>query len=117
MRILYYVIGPVSTRCACKYQTLYKHRYYINTYITRKFVSVINYNITCVCYYHFQCNRGRSLDVFFDEVQSEPTKIALLGCGCSVATEPVAEISHQWNISQVFIYTGSEILSIPAWYR
>ena len=30
-----------------------------------------------------------------------PTKLAIVGCGCSVATEPVAEISHQWNISQV----------------
>lgn len=30
-------------------------------------------------------------------------KIALIGCGCSVATEPVAEISHHWNISQVHV--------------
>ena len=29
--------------------------------------------------------------------------IALLGCGCSVATEPVADISHRWNITQVGI--------------
>ena len=28
-------------------------------------------------------------------------KLAVVGCGCSIATEPVAEISHQWNISQV----------------
>ena len=50
-----------------------------------------------------QCNRGRSLDAFFDDVVLQPdsVKIGLIGCGCSVATEPVAEISHKWNISQV----------------
>ena len=48
-----------------------------------------------------QCNRGRSLDAFFDGIQSDPVKLAVVGCGCSPATEPVAEISHQWNISQV----------------
>jgi hypothetical protein len=51
--------------------------------------------------YHLQCNRIQSLDVFFQEVLSDPVKVALLGCGCSVATGPVAEISHQWNISHV----------------
>ncbi len=53
------------------------------------------------CFY-IQCSRGTSLDAFFKDFQSEPTKIALVGCGCSVATEPVAEISHRWNISQVY---------------
>ena len=56
-----------------------------------------------------QCNRGRSLDAFFDDVVLQPdsVKIGLIGCGCSVATEPVAEISHKWNISQVpFIVTN-----------
>ena len=49
-----------------------------------------------------QCHRGRSLDAFFDGIFAEtPKKLALIGCGCSVATEPVAEISHQWNISHV----------------
>ena len=49
-----------------------------------------------------QCTRTDSLDVFFKDIQNinEP-KIAVVGCGCSVATEPVAEISHHWNISQV----------------
>ena len=51
-----------------------------------------------------QCSRSTSLDVFFQEIQSQQVKVAVLGCGCSVATEPVAEISHQWNISQVGIF-------------
>ena len=41
------------------------------------------------------------MDAFFNDVQSLPVKLAVIGCGCSVATEPVAEISHRWNISQV----------------
>ena len=49
-----------------------------------------------------QCHRGRSLDTYFQGIFMEtPVKLAVVGCGCSVATEPVAEISHQWNISQV----------------
>ena len=56
-----------------------------------------------LCTFFIQCNRGKSLDAFFDDflLQPDSVKIALIGCGCSVATEPVAEISHKWNISQV----------------
>ena len=51
-----------------------------------------------------QCSQTDSLDVFFEDILStSKTQIALLGCGCSVATLPVAEISHYWNISQVII--------------
>jgi hypothetical protein len=34
----------------------------------------------------------------------DPVEIAVVGCGCTVATEPVAEISHRWNIPQVYMY-------------
>ena len=50
---------------------------------------------------YVQCHRGKSLDTFFEGIRSDPVKLAVVGCGCSVATEPVAEISHRWNISQV----------------
>ena len=61
---------------------------------------MIMFAIDCVPY--IQCHRGRSLDTYFQGIFMEsPTKLAVVGCGCSVATEPVAEISHQWNISQV----------------
>ena len=49
-----------------------------------------------------QCTRTDSLDVFFKDMQNNQTKIAVVGCGCSVATEPVAEISHYWNVPQVY---------------
>ncbi len=54
-----------------------------------------------ICNVFLQCHRGHSLNAFFDGIQSDPVKLAVVGCGCSIATEPVAEISHHWNISQV----------------
>ena len=53
--------------------------------------------------FFFQCDAATSLDRFFDGIQSpsEPVKIGVLGCGCSVATEPVAAIIHHWNIPLV----------------
>ena len=51
-----------------------------------------------------QCHHVKALNEFFKGIHSEPVKMAVVGCGCSVATEPVAEISHQWNISQVQIH-------------
>ena len=57
-----------------------------------------------------QCQRTSSLDAFFNDVLKSPhVKLAVIGCGCSVATEPVAEISHRWNISQVYISLIFEI--------
>ena len=49
-----------------------------------------------------QCNRGTSLDLFLKGVLLDTTTIfGVVGCGCSSAAEPVAEIIHQWNISIV----------------
>ena len=49
-----------------------------------------------------QCERTSSLNPFFETVaQASPSVLGLLGCGCSVASEPIAEIIHHWNISQV----------------
>ena len=48
-----------------------------------------------------QCDHTVALKSFFDMILNEPTKLAIVGGGCSVATEPVAEISHYYNITQV----------------
>ncbi|KAL5471262.1 hypothetical protein EMCRGX_G029358 [Ephydatia muelleri] len=54
-----------------------------------------------------QCQYDKSLDAFFQGImQSALVKLAVIGCGCSVATEPVAAISHNWNISQLFETTS-----------
>ena len=50
---------------------------------------------------HTQCSQTTSLDAFFKLFQRNTTYVTLLGCGCSPATIPVAEISHYWNIPQV----------------
>ena len=48
-----------------------------------------------------QCNRTVALDAFFKQIVQDPVKISWIGSGCSVATEPTAEISHYYNITQV----------------
>ncbi len=50
-----------------------------------------------------QCDRTVSLNEYFAATSpSEPTILGLLGCGCSAASEPVAEIIHFNSLSQVF---------------
>ena len=48
-----------------------------------------------------QCDRTVALNAFFDQIISDPVKIGVIGSGCSVATEPTAEISHYYNITHV----------------
>ena len=48
-----------------------------------------------------QCNRTLSLDALYFQILREPKKLAIIGAGCSVATEPTAEVSHYYNITQV----------------
>ena len=60
-------------------------------------------------HYLVQCSRTAALNSFFADFpytnspsQQTTTFLALLCCGCSPATIPVAEISHYWNIPQVY---------------
>eukprot|EP00731_Ephydatia_muelleri_P020912 Em0013g639a len=64
-----------------------------------------------------QCHSDRSLDVFFQAIQSAPVKLAIIGCGCSVATVPVAAISHHWNVSQISYFSESAALSDRSRYK
>ena len=50
-----------------------------------------------------QCQKTQALDAFFHQILSETQyqKLAVIGAGCSPATEATAEISHQFNITQV----------------
>ena len=57
-----------------------------------------------------QCNRTISLDAFFSHILYDETRIALLGSGCSVATEAEAEISHYYNLTQVNMNVPSTLL-------
>ena len=51
--------------------------------------------------YFLQCDRTVASKESLAQVLNEPKKLALIGSGCSVATEPVAELSSYFNISQV----------------
>ena len=48
-----------------------------------------------------QCDETAGLGALFQQIVNEPTKLAIIGSGCSVATEPTAEVSHFYNITQV----------------
>ena len=48
-----------------------------------------------------QCVRYQSHRTLFSQLRENRTKIAAIGSGCTLATEPSAEISHFWNIPQV----------------
>lgn len=51
---------------------------------------------------HLQCDRSTSLKEFFNIfAEGSNPKIAVIGNGCSVATEPVAEISQFFNALHV----------------
>ena len=55
-----------------------------------------------------QCNKIDALDTFHRQVFEEPTKIGIIGSGCSVSTEPTASISHYYNLVQVREERGGE---------
>lgn len=52
-----------------------------------------------------QCSLVPALDQFIKQISEPPTKVAAIGAGCSLATEPTAQISHYWQIPQVFIHS------------
>ena len=54
--------------------------------------------------YLLKCQAAASIRSFIGQIfSSSPAspQIMLIGADCSVATEPVAEISHNWNLVQV----------------
>ena len=63
-----------------------------------------------------QCDTKAALNAFHHQVFEEPTKIGVIGCGCSVSTEPVATISHYYNLVQVYYnstgYTPASAIGI-----
>ena len=50
---------------------------------------------------YMQCNFIDAQRTFLEQITSGQTKIALIGCGCSLATEPVVVSSDFWNITHV----------------
>ena len=69
-----------------------------------QYLKIYNLNLYVNITYIMQCSRTASLNAFMEDFRndSQPTYVSLLCCGCSTATIPVAEISHYWNIPQVY---------------
>ena len=66
-----------------------------------------------------QCNKYEAQSTFQRQIISGQNKVALIGCGCSLATEPVAEISRLWNITHVSLsisYNDLKCQVIVAWH-
>ena len=82
-----------NTNCNTKVLEIQKY-VVVNTFLYSM------YKLPAISLYQ-QCNHTYSLKAFFEDFLSGPVKIAVVGCGCTEATIPVAEISHHWNVSQV----------------
>ena len=48
-----------------------------------------------------QCEVGRAMNAMYKLLYTPPTKIMVLGPGCSLACEPLAKGSYEWNITMV----------------
>ena len=63
--------------------------------------------------HQLQCNATRALQFFYNEVEehcpSTVPAVAIVGCGCSSATEEVARISHFWNVPVVSKYSVNTV--------
>ena len=59
-------------------------------------MQVLHQAVHCI----IQCNGTVALENFFD-VATDKSVAAVVGCGCSSATEDVAKISHYLNTSVV----------------
>ena len=58
-----------------------------------------------------QCDRNTALQAVHTELLQPPTKIGIIGSGCSVATEPSAEVSRYYNLTHVsIIYSKTSII-------
>ena len=42
-----------------------------------------------------------ALDALHTQLLQPPTKVGVIGSGCSLATEPTAQISHYYNVTHV----------------
>ena len=64
--------------------------------------SLANWKVHC-CVLSLQCETygTTALDALHAELLQPPTKVGIIGSGCSLATEPTAQISHYYNITHV----------------
>lgn len=63
-----------------------------------------------------QCRADHASRALFEMINRQPTKIALLGAGCSVVSERIAEEAKTWNLITVSYGSTSPVLSKKAEY-
>ena len=62
-------------------------------------VGVQKWNISLL-----QCKGVDAVDAFFHQVFNPPTKLGIIGAGCSPSTQEAALVSQFYNITQVFSF-------------
>lgn len=65
-------------------------------------VSTVN-NMVLYYIFHMQCSREVALASYFTQMIQPPTKLGVIGSGCSVSTEATAEIAGYFNLTQVMM--------------
>lgn len=74
---------------------------YMYMYLRFYLISPVKHVMYLLIHPASQCDKKAALDVYHQQVFNPPTKIGILGSGCSVSTEPTALISHYYNLNQV----------------
>jgi len=89
---------PCVFVCVCVYDGVYL--YMCVCVCVCVYVCVCMRVCVCVCVL-MQCNRKQALDTFFLHLFNPPHEVAVVGAGCSVASEALAEIIPYYNLSMV----------------
>ncbi|XP_067670378.1 gamma-aminobutyric acid type B receptor subunit 1-like [Haliotis asinina] len=69
-----------------------------------------NYNLIME-WRNTKCNPGLGINEMYRLLYDPPTKIAILGDGCSSVSEATAQASFLWNITQISYLSNSPLLS------
>ena len=48
-----------------------------------------------------QCNAAVGMKALFDMIHEGPHKVMLFGAACTQVTDPIAQASKQWKLTQV----------------
>ncbi|ESO83683.1 hypothetical protein LOTGIDRAFT_133032 [Lottia gigantea] len=62
-------------------------------------------------YNNTMCDPGQGIKVMYDNLYSPPTKLLIIGAGCSPVSEATAQASHLWNLVQMSYVSLSPSLS------
>ncbi|XP_070188876.1 gamma-aminobutyric acid type B receptor subunit 1-like [Littorina saxatilis] len=58
-----------------------------------------------------KCDPGHGVKALFEQLYAPPTKLMIIGAGCSIVSEATARASHLWNLVQISYASVSPSLS------